>query len=269
MKPERTVFLFPRTNHFVEDRPRVNYENMYGWIDAYCMLFDPENLLLLGQVPVPANGAENVSCHDFIITSDKGATEELGRKFDLNDLSGIFIRPAFEGKTFRGYKDRLETPRGNLYYPGGIFGLEYDVPEDGVPVSGWKIGDFCALHREKKHLSVRVELFSLFWRLADEMSGKRYALGAGILKELLKTALGTVGPDHAGDESFRTDFMAYGLNRFLLWRLAERKKTAVEFPDARILEAAAAWSRGADPARGIPRTSGDPETPFPCGISVL
>ena len=247
MKPERTVFLFPKTNHFKEDRPRVNYENMYGWIDAYCMLFDPENLLLMGDVPIPANGAEKVSSRDFVITSDREATRELCRKFDLNGLAGIFIRPASGGKTFRGYKDRLETPRENLYYPGGSYGLEYDVSEEGLPVPGWKIGEFCALHREQKHLSLRVELFSLFWRLADEMSGKRYMLGAGLLKELLKTALGTVGPDHAGDESFRTDFMAYGLNRFLLWRLAERKKTAVEFPDARILEAAAAWSRGGDP----------------------
>lgn len=239
----KNIFLFPETDNFQEERPHINYENIYGWIDAYCMLFDPRNLLLLGKVPVPANGPNTVSADDFIITADKIATDELAHKFPLNTISGIFIRPEFKGRAFCSYKERIETPVGNLYYPGGRSGLGYDVAKSGIPVPGWKIGDFCALHREQNHLAVRLELFSLFWRLADELPEERYAIGSRLLNELIKTA-GLESQDYEGEKSAVLDFMAYGLNRFLIWRLAEQKNTEVEFPDSLIMAAAAAWSKG-------------------------
>ena len=240
---KKITFLFPKTDHFQEERPRINYEDMYGWIDAYCMLFDPRNILLLQGVPNPANGTEKISSDDFIITSDKVATSELAEKFPLQDLTGIFVRPESCGKVFDGYKERIKTPVARLYNP---VGLKYDAAENGEPVPGWKIGDFSALHKELNHLSVRFEIFSFFWRISDEMPEERYKIGTRLLNELLRTS-GFNVQQCRDDEASIFEFMSYGLNRFLIWRLAERKNVAVEFPDSLIMSAAAAWNKGTSP----------------------
>ena len=240
---ENIIFLFPETDNFQEDRPRINYEDMYGWIDAYCMLFHPGNLILLQKVPHPANGTATVSANDFIITSTEVATSELARKFPLETLSGIFIRPDSRKKVFDGYKERIETPIAKLYNP---IGLKYDAADIGEVIPEWKIGDFCALHREHNHLSVRFEIFSFFWRISDEIPVERYRIGSQLLNKLLQVYGFNSSQDIKENDGI-FDFMSYGLNRFLIWRLAEKKNISIDFPDSLIMSAAIEWNNGGNP----------------------
>ncbi len=233
----KIFYIFPKTNNFQEERPRICWKHMYGWIDGYGMMFDPVILNMTGIIPEWHNGLpEKISENDFIICPCSQASEF----FPGNDLpAGIFVRPKLDNNVARiSEKERFENPVRNMFYPDD---MEFDTYENGLPE--WKIAERPVVMKSGNGVAVGFDLFALSNRLINELVESRLSLIAEITSNFLNFILpGNKTKVDNTDilEIFRIDFQAYGLNRLMVQWLSdieEKDRSAVRNADSFLLEA--------------------------------
>ena len=242
---KRLRYVFPKTENFREERPRICWEHMYGWIEGYGVLFDPVIQSVTGVVPEWENGWKgNFQKDDFIITSCAQASEEVK---DI-DFPGLYIRPRsgikIQELSRRSEKEKLTTPMENYYYPFGYLFDKYEGESDQ-----WKIGGSPAIVKSSESLAVCFELFAMFGQFRSEMPERCFTDCADILSKLLGEIgiRGKAGCLEAWQSDIRLDFQAYGLNRlFIQWFLELNKasRDLVGEADNYYLKALSGWCSG-------------------------
>ena len=242
-------FIFPRTTNFREERPRLCWEHMYGWMEGYGVLFDPVVHAALGCVPEWANGWEgDKRPGEFIITACAQASEAVQ---DM-ERPGLYIRPpGAVGSGERGRlseKEQLVTPVGTYYYP---FNALYD--RYGAGASAWQLGGNRALVKQRQALAVGFELFAMFGSMRSEAPQRCFVECADVVVALLGELGIAAGPSRVDGwrGEIRIDFQAYGLNRLLVQWFLEMNavdRAAVDVADRSYRLAVAAWQAGDETA---------------------
>ena len=228
---KQICYVMPYTENFREERPRLCWEYMYGWIDGYGVCFDPVIQNGRTEVPLFCNGApESVSEDQFYITSCREATLE----FFPESVAGLFLCPDDGGESRRSMKERLQTPVGNYFYP-----VDFPVVSSGGDDPNWLLGEKSVLKRNGKQKLLYFELFSMLGYQVQEFPHKRLKIAADMLAELL--ALPRSDFDNTEDAGeFRLDCQCFGISRlFLQWtlRLLGEDPEQVSASDAAYLEA--------------------------------
>jgi Glycosyl hydrolase family 57 len=242
----QVTYVFPHMPDFREDRPRLCWEYIYGWIDGYGMLFDPLVMRMLGRVPEWENGWDRTAvAGEFLI----GCCAEASAVLDSTQASGLYIRPChgFERITCGqiSQKERLQTPLGTLFYQPG---LAYDGYNEGS--SDWTMADVAVVQSRAGRVAVGFELFGMLSsQQRVEWPERRLLEGASLLRLLLQkggrwnsSPLESLTPEQ---QDLRLDFQAYGLSRLFLQWLLEHKggdRTSVKNADTYCCQALAAWS---------------------------
>ncbi len=236
-------YIFPKTDNFREERPLICWEKMYGWIDGYGMLFDPEILKLTGKIPEWENGFnEEINDGDFIISP----CHQASAYFTNQELPpGIFVRPVSNGRLRISEKESFLNPVENMFYPDK---MEYDVYENGI--AGWEIGESPVIKRSGRGITVGFELFAISGNFIHEWPEKRLLVFADMLSVILKASSHCEKAANCPDKSFekfRLDFQAYGVNRLLVQWLLELEggsKSGVAEADKFIMQALTAFNEG-------------------------
>ena len=84
MKFKKICYVFPETKNFREERPRLCYEHMYGWIDGYGVLFDPVIRSHYEEIPAFSNGVPAKLEEDtFFITASPSEIKVNHYNFNL------------------------------------------------------------------------------------------------------------------------------------------------------------------------------------------
>ena len=106
---KQICYVMPYTENFREERPRLCWEYMYGWIDGYGVCFDPVIQKGRTEVPLFCNGApESVSEDQFYITSCREATLE----FFPESVAGLFLCP--DKNSFRRESEAVLSWNGGI-----------------------------------------------------------------------------------------------------------------------------------------------------------
>lgn len=240
---KKVRYIFPETQNFREVRPRICWEDMYGWLDGYGLLFDPVVQPTLGTIPEWENGWDGRNeAGDFFITPCPQATALFaGRVFP-----GIFTRPVLPetSQTRLSEKEVLLTPAGQFYYPNHL-PFDYYGPGAGR----WAMGESIAVLRKGESLAVGFELFAALNMWSCDWPERRLTVGADIVSAML-AELGhapvALPAASVALNSLRLDCQAFGLNRlFIGWLLQSNGAdvAAIHGADVAYLKAVAAWQR--------------------------
>jgi len=237
-------YIFPETDNFREIRPRLNWEDMYGWIDGYGILFDPVVQQKIKSVPEWANGRNGVNANaDFIITSCAQASAEIPELA----ISGIYIRPSgLNAEKRLSEKELIQTPIGDYYYPCH---LPFDKYKNGI--ENWKIAGSPSVAGNDGKLHVAFELFSMIGYWNGDWPERRLIEGADILTSLfseLNPGKSNNHSDYSKEfQSLRVDFQSYGINRFFIQWFLEccgEDKNTVKNADYHYLRALELFNSG-------------------------
>lgn len=217
---KRLRYILPATDNLREVRPVICWEHMYGWIDGYALLFDPEVWAHTQTLPEWENGWNRRStAGDFIITS----CAQASALFPDLTRPGIYVRPAGLPAILQSgrvsEKETLTTPVGTMPYP---FAYLYDV-YDG-PAGRWELGERPAVRKTGRTVAVAFEFFAMVGSFRSEIPEDTYLSGASLLGELLsESGVARRAPARKVDRDLRLDFQAYGLNRFMMQWLLDLK----------------------------------------------
>lgn len=240
-------YILPKTGNFREERPRIGWEHMYGWLEGYGVLFDPVVQSTAGIIPEWENGW-NGTLHegDFIITACAQASES----FEKLESPGIYIRPSSGIEILEcgriSEKEKLATPLGDYYYPCGFVFDRYKSAS-----TAWRLSDMPAIAMSGNALAVGFELFAMFGSFRTEMPGQCFTACADTVAKLLEEC-GLRAVQYRMREwqsDTRMDFQAYGVNRlFIQWFLEINgiSKNTVSDADIFYSNALAAWHAGAE-----------------------
>ncbi len=254
MNVRRVRYILPKTENFRETRPFLCWENMYGWLDGYGVLFDPVLQHTVGIVPEWENGWDGtVANGDFFIASSPQATMTLeGAAFP-----GIYVRPRtgvnIMAADLHSDKECLLTPLGRYYYPKGRGrhgDLLYDRYAHGLDL--WVLGEYAAAARcGQGRIALAFDFFSMLWVWNMDWPERRLSEAADLLQALLaETGCFSAGVPRTLDavqEETRLDFQAYGLNRLMIQWFLEihgQDRAAVAAADHGYRAALAAWHTG-------------------------
>ncbi len=242
---KRIRYIFPKAVNFREERPRICWEHMYGWMEGYGVLFDPLVHAIAGIIPEWENGCDGKFKEgDFIITACAQASES----FEKLECPGIYVRPEkgveIQERGRSSEKEKLVTPAGELFYP---FTLPFDRYESTSAV--WRLGDMAAIVRKSGALAVGFELFAMFGYLRNETFGRGWTLCADIVVRLLeeRSLKSTQNGTEKWQSDMRMDFQAYGVNRlFIQWFLEMNgfPKDMVKDADIFYSKAMESWKAG-------------------------
>ncbi len=240
-------YIFPRTDNFREERPRLCWEHMYGWFDGYGCLFDPVVMRLTKSVPQWENGwpADGAQAEDFLIAPCPQACLEA----PWADHPGLYVRPENDTKTGTrlSEKEALCVPGQMLYYPCD---LPFDIyPEDDAV---WRIAGRPAIRTGNRQVHLAFDFFSLLAIYNHDLPESRLLLGADLLTDLLgRTDCFDAGPDALTEGTWqpqmRVDFQAYGICRLQVqWflELFGQDRGCLADADEAFLRATAAWEQG-------------------------
>ena len=237
---KRVRYIFPETTNFREERPRICWEHMYGWLDGYGVLFDPVVQGAIGVIPEWENGWNGRTTEgDFFIT----ACQQASKCFAHIGLPRIYVRPEIAEKATErmSEKEQLLTPVGEYCYPSH---LPLDYYGAG---GGWTVGESAALIKKDKSLAVGFEFFAMLWQWSADWPERRLTVGADLLASML-TELGfasSSAPASGLDgDDVQIDCQAYGLNRlFVGWLLDANgaDRSSVHAADAHYVEALKRW----------------------------
>jgi len=217
---KRLRYIFPATDNFREVRPTICWEHMYGWIDGYALLFDPEVWAHTQTLPEWENGWNRRStAGDFIIAP----CAQASALFPDLTRPGIYVRPVRLPKILQSgrisEKDTLTTPLGAMPYPSSFL---YDVYDGRT--ERWELGEHPAVRKTGHAVAVAFEFFAMVGSFRNERPEDTYLHGALLLSELLSEGGVTRrAPARKIARGLRLDFQAYGLNRFMMQWLLELK----------------------------------------------
>ncbi|MBR2910469.1 MAG: hypothetical protein IKC05_02555 [Lentisphaeria bacterium] len=210
MKFKKICYVFPETKNFREERPRLCYEHMYGWIDGYGVLFDPVIRSHYEEIPAFSNGVPAKLEEDTFFTTASGAASA---EFFQKHLNGLFLCPhTKDGKHIKtSQKERLITPCGTFFYPGT---MPYERKNGND--SSFTLGENAALERNGDHLELYFEFFSMIGYWIAEYPHKRLLLAADMLAEILNLSQ----KDGNSETDLRLDCQSYGIARlYMQWLL--------------------------------------------------
>ena len=245
---KRIRYIFPKTANFREERPRICWEHMYGWMESYGVLFDPKVQSITGIIPEWENGCDgNFKEGDFIITSCAQASEN----FENLECPGLYVRPTngveiHERGSLSG-KEKLFTPLGDFYYPCGLTFDRYKGTS-----AAWKMGDMSAIAMKGNSLALGFEIFGMLGYFRNEMPVQCFTSCADMVARLLEECGLRASQNNIMSKwqsDTRIDFQAYGVNRlFIQWLLVMNNvsKNTVEDADKFYSNALVAWNAGAE-----------------------
>ena len=234
---KQICYVMPYTENFREERPRLCWEFMYGWIDGYGVCFDPVIQSGRNKVPVFSNGApENISGDMFYITSSREATKE----FHPENVSGLFLCPDKNYEIRPSMKERLRTPVGTFFYPAR---LSVIAAEGNDPA--WMLGENVVLNRNAEQIELYFELYSMIGFQIQEFPHKRLIHAGNMLAAILQRDLSDFDRSTDAGE-FRLDCQSFGITRlFLQWtlRLLGEDPEQVAIADSDYLNAVHAYKK--------------------------
>ena len=194
---------------FSKKRPGICWENIYGWIDCYAVLFDPTLNSEIGGIPEFSNGAPgSIDPDAFYITCGGEATEQ----FHPENVPGLFLCPD-NGKPERiSMKERLQTPCGKFFLP-----VEFPYTDAEGNDPDWVLGERSILNRNKNQIELYIELFFMIEFMGYDAPQKRLLKAADFFAKLLDIPQNNSAQI---SEEFRLDCQSYGTNRFFMqWLL--------------------------------------------------
>lgn len=236
MNREKICYIVPKTEDFREERPRICWEHMYGWIDGYAVLFDPIIQKNFTSVPEFSNGIpQNIEADHFYITSTGLSSSE----FLFPDLPGLFICP-HSHKLKISRKERLVTPHGKFFYP-------QDLPYENSSGNdeNWKLGEKSVLFSKGDRHELYFEFFTMAGYMLAESPYKRLLTASEMLASIFQF-------DYSAEDrnvpaiDIRLDCQSYGLARlFMQWlfRLLKQDTEEVKTADHYYLEAVRQYHR--------------------------
>ena len=219
---KRICAVFPFTENFREERPRICWEHMYGWLDGFGLLFDPVISANFDRIPLFSNGAPSEIDPDcFYLTVSGSASAE----FCPPELPGLFIRPPHCGENAVSTKERISTPGGDWFYPAGF---PYSMIEGSDPE--WLIAGRSGVLRKNRRTEVGFEFFAMLGYTINEFPHDRLVRFADMLSRLMELPECENGKY---DREFRLDCQSYGIARLMIsWLLDLQKSSSSQLVDA-------------------------------------
>ncbi|MBQ6472941.1 MAG: hypothetical protein IJJ33_13235 [Victivallales bacterium] len=232
------TYLFPRMEDFREERPRLRYEHIYGWLDGYGTLFDPVVARHFPAVAEWSNGSPSRKSLDGPVVCSSGAAATECKSGA--DYPGLFV-VLDAGEPLISARESLTTPLGAFLYPEGL-------PYVELPQSKgfeWQMGGRNVLRRcDNGRVELGFELFSALRYHAVGVGDQRLLTMASLVAAALE-----LPKSPAMDSELRLDCQAYGIARLQLQRLGHLcgtplKSAKLNASDQWYLEAVAAVAKG-------------------------
>jgi len=240
----KSLFVVPDMPRFEEDRAAgKKFEDLYGWIYSYSLLFDPRTLVLLGEVPAwrgVSQAKREIAEADFIFSARTDVSAELSRS---KSSKAVFFWTQPPGPVYRktlevspapsrmvGIKEEVKLSTGQ---PGPLRLPQFET-FDRITSRGQgellaRVGQFPALIARRGIVVSMIDLSALLQAHLINYDEAILASIADLFYAAMTIALGRrKRPAAGGGFSLRRDFHSFGVAYLLMRYLLELEGTTEE-----------------------------------------